>query len=375
MNKRAVKTASLASALLGVMAIGGIAAYFTDADTATNTFTVGRVSLDLVEPNYPGNDSEEVKNLVPNEEVKKDPTIINDGVNDEYVFLEVYVPYDTVLVADADGSILKYTNNADYSITKTGNYDAGTVDKSGMTKQIKQLFEYTINNGWIEVDAATGAMPANGAKAQAQLIPGVIAVAAPGQGIFGDATGATSGNVTLQKVFEKDAEGHDTQVQDTSRGMIRHLFAYAVADGDKAVMTALKSESAVVDSGLHEPDASAPTRTSALFNGVRLANIIEDEYTDEANVAQGDRVEQTTQSIVINAYGIQADFINNGDTQNNGSPNNEEGESVDTGKKNSDDVWSVVKAQAPSTAINFWQDGLSQENPTTDAKEAAPQNP
>jgi len=360
MNKRAVKTASLASALLGVMAIGGIAAYFTDADTATNTFTVGRVSLDLVEPNYPGNDSEKVKNLVPNEEVKKDPTIINDGVNDEYVFLEVYVPYDTVLLANGAGEIIEFTNNADYSITP-GTAHAGIVDKESMAayRQVKQLFEYSINEGWIEVNAEDGSVPAAGAKAQAQKLPGVVAVATPGQGVFGDATGATSGNVRLEKVFLKDAEGNDTDQQDTSRGMIRHLFAFAGSDG---TMTALKGS----DSGEHEGNAAS---TPALFNGVRLANVIEDEYTDDAH---GDRIEQTTQSIVINAYGIQSDFINNGDTSYDGAPNNEDGEPDAGGKTKSADVWSVVKAQAPSTAINFWQDGLSQENPTTDAKEAAP---
>jgi len=352
-------TASVAASMLGIMAIGGIAAYLTDADTATNTFTVGRVSLDLVEPHYPGNDSEEVRNLVPNEEVRKDPTVVNDGVNDEYVFLEVYVPYDTALVAGQDGRIEQYTNNPDYSVNVTGYYPAGTVDKSEMLPIVRQLFEYTINNGWIELDAETGRVPAVGETAAAQLIPGVKVVADPGQGIFNDRSGNSSGNVSFEAIYGVDeVTGLQTGIPDSSKGVIRHLYAYAVRDAQGASMTALKSGSSVADSGLHEPNASAPTQTSALFDGVRFANVIED---------QG--LEQTAQHIIINAYGIQADFVNGTDATIDGSSNNEAGEASDTGKTQPQAVWTIIKNQAPSTSVNYWQDGLSSENATTDAKE------
>ena len=43
-NKKRMKTMIAATAMIGVLAIGGISAYFTDGDTATNTFTVGRIS-------------------------------------------------------------------------------------------------------------------------------------------------------------------------------------------------------------------------------------------------------------------------------------------------------------------------------------------
>ena len=49
-NKKRMKTMIAATAMIGVLAIGGISAYFTDGDTATNTFTVGKVSIDLQEP-------------------------------------------------------------------------------------------------------------------------------------------------------------------------------------------------------------------------------------------------------------------------------------------------------------------------------------
>lgn len=78
-------------------------AYLTDAETATNTFTVGKVKIDLEEPGYPGNDSDEVKNIIPNQEIVKDPQIENTGNNDALVFLRVEVPQETFTDED-DGT-------------------------------------------------------------------------------------------------------------------------------------------------------------------------------------------------------------------------------------------------------------------------------
>lgn len=79
-------------------------AYLTDNEGATNTFTVGEVKVDLTEPGYPGNDSEEVKNLVPNKEVTKDPKVTNTGTNDAIMFMTVEVPVKNVTVVAADGT-------------------------------------------------------------------------------------------------------------------------------------------------------------------------------------------------------------------------------------------------------------------------------
>ena len=59
-NKRKFKAALLAFAMIAVMMVGSISAYFTDGDTATNTFTVGKISLDLQEPNW---DEDKAKEL------------------------------------------------------------------------------------------------------------------------------------------------------------------------------------------------------------------------------------------------------------------------------------------------------------------------
>ena len=120
--KRGTKTIMLAAALAGVLIVGGVSAYFTDADTATNTFTIGKISLDLQEPNW---DPDHATNLTPNQIIKKDPQIRNDGINDEFVFLEVTVPYKNVITVN----------------------DAGVKQASADT----ELVYYTINSGWTEL--------------------------------------------------------------------------------------------------------------------------------------------------------------------------------------------------------------------------------
>lgn len=123
MNKK-IKTMILCTALAGTVAAGGIFAYFTDGDTVTNTFTVGKVTLDLEEPNW--NPPEDI---TPNQVIKKDPQITNTGINDEFVFVEVIVPYKKVVTANEDG---------------TKNVAAE-----------KELFTYAVNSGWTEIGTGT----------------------------------------------------------------------------------------------------------------------------------------------------------------------------------------------------------------------------
>ena len=99
--QRKTKAMVGAGALAGVLCIGGIMAYFTDGDIAVNEFTVGRVSLDLIEENWTPDDGEDI---TPGKDIPKDPYILNDGVNDAYVYLMVSVPYATVSVVQEDGT-------------------------------------------------------------------------------------------------------------------------------------------------------------------------------------------------------------------------------------------------------------------------------
>lgn len=121
-----IKKIALATAMVGLLTVGGITAYFTDSATVTNKFTVGEVSLDLTEPSWVPSTG---TNITPNKEVAKDPTITNSGKNSEFVFMTVAVPYANVITATADGA---------------KNAAADT-----------ELYSYTVNAGWVEIGTPT----------------------------------------------------------------------------------------------------------------------------------------------------------------------------------------------------------------------------
>lgn len=99
-SKKKIISIVACCALVACMAIGGTFAYLTDtADTATNTFSVGEVKIELQEPNY-----QRVDNMVPNQEAAKDPLIKNVSATEDnaIVFMKVTVPVANVTaVSDA----------------------------------------------------------------------------------------------------------------------------------------------------------------------------------------------------------------------------------------------------------------------------------
>lgn len=131
MSKNKLKAGILASALVACLSISGISAYFTDTDSKVNTFTVGKVEIDLLEPNW-----EPPTDITPEQEMKKDPQVENTGINDAYIFVEVTVPYANVLTANEDGTL---------------NPKADT-----------ELFAYDLKSGWVELTAEKKINPENG---------------------------------------------------------------------------------------------------------------------------------------------------------------------------------------------------------------------
>ena len=95
------------------VAAGGTLAYLTDTESYTNTFTVGNVRLALEEPGWPQEDEDddgvpdEAEDLVPNEELTKDPQIVNQGVNASMAFIRVTVPVENVTMIGDDGRLVK----------------------------------------------------------------------------------------------------------------------------------------------------------------------------------------------------------------------------------------------------------------------------
>lgn len=123
-NVNNMKKGAVAIALVASLGLAGLSAYFTDHQSAQNTFTVGSVKQTLTEPSW-DETKEPGKNMVPNQVFAKDPTITNVGENDQYVFMKVEVPAANVTTLNEDGT------------------------KGTTTSQ--ELFTYKINGDWKEL--------------------------------------------------------------------------------------------------------------------------------------------------------------------------------------------------------------------------------
>lgn len=96
-----------ASALVVGISIGGTMAYLTDHKEATNSFTVGRVEIEGLEPHWDpdgdGNPGGIAEDIVPAQSWAKDPQIKNTGQNPAYVYIEVGVPMADAVYTDSRG--------------------------------------------------------------------------------------------------------------------------------------------------------------------------------------------------------------------------------------------------------------------------------
>lgn len=183
MKKKSILVAAIAVMLVAALVVGGTLAYFTDTDSAKNTFTVGNVKIELLESSlhrenagyangttvddvspknvelwsdvdklgtgntskYKAGDTfytddqikadaaaykcENVK-LNPGQSYHKMPYVVNTGKNDAYIRIRVMIP------AALDTAIL---NSSMYTTTaiKSGEFtyaydDSGTVERDGV---------------------------------------------------------------------------------------------------------------------------------------------------------------------------------------------------------------------------------------------------
>lgn len=126
MLKKNKRSLLIVCALGVVMLVGGISAYFTGTDEATNVWTVGEVDIQLNEVNYDAAGDESRTDIVPNSEYAKDPVIENTGTNDAFVFLKVAIPQGNLIAANQDGT--------------------------RQEKTVQELFDYQWNAGWTVVE-------------------------------------------------------------------------------------------------------------------------------------------------------------------------------------------------------------------------------
>lgn len=113
MNKKKALTTMAACGLVAALGVGGTMAYLTDSEQTTNTFTIGKVKIDVQEPGW----VQPIKTttisrikprmLFPNQELAKNPLIENTGSNSAVVFLKVTVPTKYVTQVADDGTVSK----------------------------------------------------------------------------------------------------------------------------------------------------------------------------------------------------------------------------------------------------------------------------
>ena len=96
MSKRKILMLAMSLCMVAILAVGGTLAYFVDTETATNTFTVGKVDIQLNEYNADGSAFTNDQVLMPGSktenEIAKIVKVKNTGKNDAYVWIEVWIP-------------------------------------------------------------------------------------------------------------------------------------------------------------------------------------------------------------------------------------------------------------------------------------------
>lgn len=146
--KKKIIALAVSAALLAIAVIGGTYAYFTDAEEATNVFTVGNVDITLYESTlhragaYGGNgevtddeiiaDAAEYQDyladqeLMPGVSVKKMPYVKNTGKSDAYVRIRVMIP--SALDLDCLNSSVVCTSALDSEFSRPAGVDKYAVD-------------------------------------------------------------------------------------------------------------------------------------------------------------------------------------------------------------------------------------------------------
>ena len=195
--KKKITALCLCVALLAVAVVGASLAYFTDTKSATNTFTVGNVSIKLIESRFhrTGSDNsgdtslpdpttkasgmefvpdnwtiftnDEIKadaktyatdylavkgeNMVPGRGVAKCPYVVNTGANDAYIRIRVMIPSaaNNDFVAVKDGGVI--TNQWCTSSISTGEF----IDGKGGGWNNAPAIERNVDKGGVKYDVYT----------------------------------------------------------------------------------------------------------------------------------------------------------------------------------------------------------------------------
>lgn len=304
------KNLIIAAAMIAILAIAGISAYFTATDSVKNTFTVGKIDIDQQEPSFDPDDTDH-QNVVPNQEIAKDPQVKNTGSNPAYVFTAVCVPKKSVKVGNTTTGESTGTSATNPAV------DANPV--------LTQLFQLNATNGGSDLKmtadnmlAAIGgktdtgttgtvgatftadksALPLVNKTANANVWNGVDTWNSGWYMIDVNAMQSTSLGSGDNSVFK--VNGHN---------LLDYYNVYLFAYGTKDSMTAL----------------AANGTTPAVFNSVTIANVVDIEdalYTasssSENSMDYDSKLVGTMPEILVKSFAIQsANIKNNGATSSN----------------------------------------------------------
>ena len=158
MKKNVWKAWMVTGLLVTMSAVGGIMAYFTDKDEAVNKFVVGKVDIELEEPEWnkkPDLDKDgvpdEVEKIVPRQKITKDPFVKNTGKNDCYVFMTVEMPVKNIVTVDSKGmkKPIAMTELYSYEKGQKWNYmgSSRVLDAKGQQTGVKRLYAYADAQG------------------------------------------------------------------------------------------------------------------------------------------------------------------------------------------------------------------------------------
>jgi len=120
MNKKKLIALVLVLMLAAVSLIGGTLAYFTDDESATNTFTMGNVEIELIEtPDEDPEDGEwdgQLSDLAPGVDIDKNVFVKNTSeFNKAYVRVHIAIPKE---LDDGDPNFAAYQNFLHWNFTK-----------------------------------------------------------------------------------------------------------------------------------------------------------------------------------------------------------------------------------------------------------------
>ena len=107
-DKNNGKNLLIVMAMLVILVIGSVGAYFTATDEISNDFTVGKIDIEITEPTWDELTDEDENGIpdvaecvLPNSLIAKDPTVKNTSDNnDAFVFVKVTVPKANVLTSN-----------------------------------------------------------------------------------------------------------------------------------------------------------------------------------------------------------------------------------------------------------------------------------